>query len=63
MDEIDCTSIALNILRNRVADVKSKDEQYDEIYGRPYNDEYEAMLYDITGLEVNQNMFKWGDFK
>lgn len=62
-DMVDQMVIALSVLRRRRAVQEDKDIEYDDIYGKQYKDEYTQMLNDVTGLEYNQEMFSWGDFR
>ena len=57
-DVPDNMSIALNILRNRRA-VFEKKEEYDPVYGRPFESEFQEMVESITGGVINDEMFDW----
>ncbi|WP_294364675.1 phage terminase large subunit [uncultured Clostridium sp.] len=57
-DMVDEMTMALNLLRNRVAKIEVK-EDYDPVYGIPFESEYEEMLYNVTGGDINGEMFEW----
>lgn len=57
-DMVDQMVIALSILRNRRA-VREIKEEYDPVYGVPFEDEYQEMIHNITGGKINEEMFQW----
>jgi len=57
-DMVDEMTMALNILRNRVATMEVK-EDYDPVYGIPFESEYDEMIHNVTGGDINGEMFEW----
>lgn len=55
---VDSMVIALSILRLRRA-VFEKKEEYDPVYGRPFESEFQEMVESITGGVINDEMFDW----
>ena len=58
-DMVDGMSIALNVLRKRKAKTKAKQEEYDPIYGRVYDDEHQEVIDYMTGSKINKEIFDW----
>lgn len=58
-DMVDVMSMALNLLRNRIAVAAVVYDEYDEAYGNTPEQKYKNMIKDLTGGEVNKEIFDW----
>lgn len=58
-DMVDCMSIALNILRRRVARTKVKKEEQDPAWGRVFESDEEEIIDYMTGGKINKEIFDW----